>query len=86
MANVNLMTSLKVPLRIKIFSPVTDDLSEAPDVVHEHKRFLTTVGVPSDYTLLPGVANSVDSGFWAQFQSQSATSSLLLNHVIYQVP
>jgi hypothetical protein len=86
MSTVNLWNSLKTPIRLKVFSAVTDDLSDSPDIVHQHKRYLPTVGEPNDYTLAPGAATPVDAGFWATFQSQSATSTLLTQHIIFVVP
>jgi hypothetical protein len=86
MPNVNIWNSMRTPVRIKVFSPVTENLSESPDIVHENTRYLTTMNVPNDYTLAPRQATQVDAGFWSTFQSQSATSTLLTSHVIYQVP
>jgi hypothetical protein len=89
MSTVNLWNSLRTPVRIKVFSQVVDNLSDSPDVVHQHTRYVPTApsgGVPNDYTLAPGTSTPVDSNFWATFQSQSASSTLLTSHIIYAVP
>jgi hypothetical protein len=73
------------PIRLKVFTEIVDDSSEG-DIIHGHKRSIPTSRVPNDIVLAPGTSTPVDAGFWATFQSQSATSTLSTARVIFQVP
>jgi hypothetical protein len=57
MSTVNIFNSMKTPVRLKVFTQITDDYSQG-DEVKGHKRFVVTTptAAPTDYTLAPNTA------------------------------
>jgi hypothetical protein len=84
-ATVQIRNDMPTGLGMWVFGQVTDDLSETPDVVHQHKRFIP-VGTVNDIELPGGGAvTQLNSSFWAQWSAQNANADFVRRHLVYQV-
>jgi hypothetical protein len=78
MANINIWNSMKTPIKLQIFSQITDPGGHGDFSTAQVRNLATSDG----YILQPKAATAIDSTFWNSWTQQNATSTLLLNNII----
>jgi hypothetical protein len=85
MSMVLVRNDMPTGIRMRVFGMVTDDLSESPDVVHQHKRFIP-VGATNDIELPGGGAiTQLDANFWSNWVQQNANADFVRRGLVHQV-
>jgi hypothetical protein len=86
MATVNVCNAMATALRMRVFTPITDNLVNEGDIVVQQQRHIPT-NQPINDIVLPGgnQITAIDATFWSQWLAQNAQSAFVLNHQIFQV-
>jgi hypothetical protein len=76
---INIFSTMKTPIRLRLFRQVTDPSGHG-DFSTAHVRSLA---LDDGVLLAPNATTPVDQNFWNSWTQQNASSTLLLHHVIF---